>query len=355
MDKISIIVPIYNAERYLEDCIKSLLNQTYGNIEIILVNDGSTDNSREIMNEYAKSDNRIITKHIKNSGVSTARNKGLELVTGQWITFVDSDDWVEPNMLSFAINKARDSDADIVIWSYFMNYVNKQISLSLIPGGNQVFTSNKDLLYLKSIYQLYGESSIKECVSAGTAWCKLYKNEIIKDNNLRFKAELTRAQDVVFSINAFLHAKKIVYFDKQLYHYRINDSSTCSGNRFIPDTKKPFDSLLGEFETFIVINKKGRKYYDAFNARTVQVLLWHLKHKYFHDDYSKGIFHRRKKVLTLINKEPYRTAVNDVDINILPKQEKVMIKLFRRKLILIYFYILNLYGKLGKKRKRKFI
>lgn len=144
MDKISVIVPVYNADNYLGNCIESLINQTYKELEIILINDGSTDESENIMNEYALKDQRVKVRHLKNEGVSNARNVGLDIATGKWISFVDSDDWADLNMLSFAMEKATESNADIVVWSYFKNYLHKEIPLSLIPGGNQTFTTDKD-------------------------------------------------------------------------------------------------------------------------------------------------------------------------------------------------------------------
>ncbi|WP_312009326.1 glycosyltransferase family 2 protein, partial [Shouchella clausii] len=254
MGKVSIIIPAYNAERYISNCIESLLDQTYDDIEIIIVNDGSEDSTKDIVDKYAAVDKRIIAVHLENGGVSTARNKGLEISSGSYVTFVDSDDWVEPDMLSFAVNKIEETKADIVIWSYFKNYIDKQLALSLLPGGSQVFTNNKDILFLRSIYQMYGEDRVRESVSAGAVWCKLYKKEILKENNLKFNKGLIRAQDTIFSLNAFLHASKIVYYDVNLYHYRITNTSTCSGTRFINNTEKPFNLLLDEFSNFISTN-----------------------------------------------------------------------------------------------------
>lgn len=354
MEKISIIVPVYNAEKYLSECIESLIKQTYKCLEIILVNDGSTDNSLKICEGYAKQDDRIKVRSIENSGVSIARNLGIDISTGEYITFVDSDDWAEPNMLEFAINKLKESASDIVIWSYFKNYYNKELELSLIPGGDQVFESNKDILYLKSIYAMYGEETIKESVSTGTVWCKLYKRDFIKKNKLEFNPLLTRSQDTIFSINAFKRAKKISYFDKSLYHYRINDSSTCSGTRFIPNTEIPFNSLLREFEDFIKTLEKNDNYLKALDARIIQVLRWHLEHNYFHPSYKKGLWSRRKEIIQLINSSPYKEALKNADMKILPKKEKVMTKLFTYNFILGFYLIYIINDKINNNRHRKF-
>ena len=118
--KISIIVPVYNAEKYLVECLNSLVEQTYKNIEIILIDDGSIDNSAKICDEYAKKDERIKVVHQKNSGVSVARNNGLDMHTGDYVMFVDSDDWIELNTCEILINNIISNDKDILIYNYYL-------------------------------------------------------------------------------------------------------------------------------------------------------------------------------------------------------------------------------------------
>lgn len=343
MDKVSIIVPIYNAEDYLLNCLESLVNQTYESIEIILVNDGSKDKSLEICKEIAKNDERVKVFSIRNSGVSTARNLGIDKSTGDYITFVDSDDWAEENMIEFALDKANSTDCDVVVWSYFKNYLNKEKRLSLIPGGNQTFTTEKDILYLKSIYQFYGENKLGDTVSAGTTWGKLYKSDLIKKNNIQFKEKLTRSQDVIFGLEAFSKAKLISYYDESLYHYRINNSSTCSGTRFIPDTETPFNLFLNEVKKFSTQFNDNDGYSEALNARTIQVLIWHLDHKYFHKNYDNGIFKIRQEISKLIRSEPYKTALKNVDMALLPKKERTAARLFRHNFIITFYVIYSLH------------
>lgn len=349
--KVSVIIPVYNAEDYIKECIESMLKQTYKNIEIILINDGSKDLSADIIDEYAEQDNRIKAIHIKNSGVSTARNIGLQNSTGDWITFVDSDDWAEPDMVSFAVKKAEETDADIVMWSYFKNYANQQLSLSLLPGGNQVIEEDKDLFHLKAIYSMYGEKGVKESVSSGTVWCKLYKRSLIENNGLQFKVGLTRAQDTIFTINAVECATKIVYYEKNLYHYRITNTSTTSGTRYIKDTKSPFNMLLNEFYSFIKNFNKNEDYYNVFYARTIQVLMWHLKHNYFHPDNTIGFFQRRKEIRKIISKKPFDIALMKVDYNLLPKKEKLMAKLFKHNFILCFYLVYKILDKRNENRR----
>ncbi|MFD1334544.1 glycosyltransferase family 2 protein [Oceanobacillus iheyensis] len=354
MDKVSVIVPVYNAENYLSKSIESLINQSHQSIEIILVDDGSTDDSLSICESYANQDTRVKVHSIKNSGVSAARNLGIDVATGEYITFVDSDDWTEIDMLEHAVANIKQTESDLVIWSYFKNYYNNEVKLSLIPGGDQVFDDDKSILYLKTIYGRYSEEEVTEGVSVGTTWCKLYKTDFIKKNSLKFNPSLTRAQDTIFSIYAFSYANRISFFDRNLYHYRISNSSTTSGTRFITDTHSPFNTLLDEYKLFIQEEGKNEKLQVAFNARTIQVLLWHLEHYYFHERYSKGVWSRRKEIKNLILSEPYKTALLEVDIKLLPKKEKTMTRLLKHKRILTFYFIVSLHSRVEKIRKRRF-
>ena len=121
---ISLIVPIYNVELYLSQCVESILIQTYTNLEVILVDDGSTDNCGKICDDYRNIDSRIIVIHKQNGGLSDARNTGIEIATGNYLCFIDSDDWIEPDMIEFLYNNLVNYDADLYMCDYFISYVN---------------------------------------------------------------------------------------------------------------------------------------------------------------------------------------------------------------------------------------
>lgn len=341
MKKVSIVIPVYNEEKYIANCIESVIGQTYRNIEIIIVNDGSTDQTYSICKEIAEQDIRINLIDIENSGVSTARNIGIENSTGDYITFVDSDDWIEPNMIELAVNKIQSENADVCMWSYFKNFVDKELSLPLLYDDDKIFINDKDLLFFKSINSSYKQSPKMHSVSAGTTWCKLYRKSLLVEHNIRFNPILTRAQDTVFSMNAFYHANKIVYFNKSLYHYRVTNTQISSGNRYIEDTITPFNELLREFRLFSDKVNDNEEFRSVFYKRTISVLLWHLNHKYFHKNYNTSIFIKRKKVLELINTEPYLSALKSVNLKQLPRKKKLLTMLFRKRLIITFYYIVK--------------
>ena len=165
MDKVSIIVPVYNNEEFLDKCLKSIINQTYKNLEIILINDGSKDNSLKIMKDYAIKDTRIIIIDKKNEGVSKARNDGIKKATGQYITFVDSDDYIDLTQIEEMYNAIKKNKVDVVRSNYKVHYD----KVSRVDKGDLAEISNKILkkrkikeVFLKKIYAIYKARVFKD-------------------------------------------------------------------------------------------------------------------------------------------------------------------------------------------------
>lgn len=202
-DKLSIIVPVYNVQSYLNRCISSIVNQTYRNLEIILVDDGSTDNSGKLCDSYALHDNRIKVIHKTNGGLSSARNAGLSVVTGHYIGFVDSDDYIEPNMYELLLESMRGLHADIVCAETFIERGNHKKYHPRFKE-NCVFTHEEALNILL-------DGSLDTAV-----WNKLYKASLFK--NLTF-IEGRIYEDVGFLYKVFDKANVVAYVNKPLYHY----------------------------------------------------------------------------------------------------------------------------------------
>ncbi|WP_244834586.1 glycosyltransferase [Clostridium sp. BJN0001] len=209
---ISIIVPVYNVEKYLEKCVNSLINQTYKNIEIILVDDGSKDSSGEICEKLSQKDSRIFVVHKKNGGLSSARNEGLKYAEGSYIGFVDSDDWLSPNMYETLYDILIKNDADISYCKFFKT----SNETSEIPKENEnkisVF-NNKE-----GMNNFYTDLSVYTIV----AWNKLYKRELFLD--VRYP-EGKIHEDEGTTYKLFYKAEKTVYIDKAFYYYRVNPES----------------------------------------------------------------------------------------------------------------------------------
>ncbi len=207
MPKVSVIVPIYNVEKYLEKCINSLLSQTLEDIQIILVNDGSKDNSGNIAREYEKNNkNRIIYVEKENGGLSDARNYGLKYATGDFIAFLDSDDYIEKNAYEKMYNKAIEENADYVECDFIWEFPNKIRVDKQYPYKNK-----KEMLSFVRV----------------VAWNKLIKSQLITDNNLEFPKGL-RYEDVEFTYKLIPFVNKFAYVDKPFIHYVQREGSIAN-------------------------------------------------------------------------------------------------------------------------------
>lgn len=200
--QVSIVVPIYNVECYIDQCINSLINQTYKNIEIILVNDGSPDNSPFIADRYAEKDPRIHVIHKKNGGLSDARNVGLSLSRGKYICFVDSDDYVELEMIEKTVSQMLVSQVDVLIYGLY-NEIHDEVGN--IINKNTVSINPDDPYSVMSVI--------------GYAWNKLYNTDFLKKNKLQFEKGLALVEDIVFNEKVFSVSNRIEYLDVPLYHY----------------------------------------------------------------------------------------------------------------------------------------
>ncbi len=223
MSKVSIIVPVYNSVEHLSRCIDSILCQTLHDIEIILINDGSTDNSGDICNHYAESDKRIKVLHKKNAGQGLARNDGIAIAKGEYIGFVDSDDFIEPDMYEVMYNKARQSDADMITCGYYRDSSNSRVIES--TTHDDVFSGVECIEYMQSI--IGDDFSNKRFVhSTGSVWSSIYKRENIIINNIRFLSERqVLSEDSIFNLTYIPHCKRIITISAPFYHYCLNEGS----------------------------------------------------------------------------------------------------------------------------------
>lgn len=212
---ISIIIPIYNVEKYLRECLDSILNQTFQNFEIICVDDGSTDKSLEILEEYKNRDERFILLKQEHEGAGSARNKGIEFARGKYIQFLDSDDYFEPDMLEELYNHAEKYDADMVVCS--SRKVDDQ--KNIVESGNPISPINTNITPREKPFCWKDFKEDIFCLFNVPAWNKLYLKELIVSNNLAFQ-NLTSCNDVAFGHISKICAKRIVVFNKELVNYR---------------------------------------------------------------------------------------------------------------------------------------
>ena len=209
--KISVVIPVYNTEKYLRACLSSVVNQTYSNIEIIIINDGSSDNSTLICEEYSKSDERITFIDKDNEGVSVARNIGITLAKGEWIYFLDSDDFLDFNAFEKLINIASDTNCDVI-----------QFGLRRLMVGN-IVSENKPSNYQEyQDLELFLEENELKPVSA---CLHFFKSSLIKNNKIKFNEKLKHNEDMLFVYSLYCHLKKIVVINDILYNLVLREDS----------------------------------------------------------------------------------------------------------------------------------
>ena len=232
-DLVSVIVPIYNVEKYLKKCIDSIINQTYQNIEVILVDDGSTDNSGKICDEYIEIDSRISVIHKKNGGLSSARNAGLEKANGKYILFEDSDDYIEENLFQKCIKKMQIEDADICVFGYQKEnddgVIYQKYKFGEFCVSNEVFENE---LYKRLIDN-----------SFGYVWNKIYKLSTIRMGKIIFSDQIVDREDMIFNLELLSNIKKIMYLNYMGYHY-IQRSNSLVHNCDIRRIKKMNDFFV---------------------------------------------------------------------------------------------------------------
>lgn len=213
---ISVLVPVYKVEKYIRRCLDSVIGQTYANLEIILVDDGSPDASGKICDEYSQRDARIRVRHIPNGGLSVARNTGLDMATGEYIGFVDSDDWVEPTMFEDLLKHAVSEKSDIAMCG--MNRIKDGHKSEAFYFNRTCNVATDDFL----------ESLFKDEIGS-QVWSCLYRKEMFED--VRFPEGRTCLQDVAVMHRVFARANKIAFLHKALYNYNINDASVSYSPR----------------------------------------------------------------------------------------------------------------------------
>lgn len=281
--KVSVIIPVYNVEPWLRECMDSIVNQTLKEIEIICVDDGSTDNSGNILDEYASQDNRITVIHQENQGVSVARNSGLELVHGEYITFVDPDDYIALDTYEKTYHLAKKDDVDIL-----------QFRFRLFTDGKDVPSSRqKEVLDAPIV----SASSVIKKISP-QIWNKLFKAEIIQKDKLRFIPKVTIGEDIIFSYRALAHAEKIKIIKAQLYNYRQRPDSIIH----ISSKEDRLKSFLKRVKPICEEWRKTEKL--AGNER--------LFLEYFMDtsmSYGQIRYKYAKEILNLLHKDIYNEKV----------------------------------------------
>ena len=331
--QVSIIVPVYNVENYIERCLNSLVNQTFKDIEIITINDGSTDKSLELINKYVKEDIRVSVIDLGDEGVSYCRNLGVEKANGKYIMFVDSDDWIDFNMVEVMYKKAEENNIDLVMCSYIREF--KDHSKEKIFNLPEEIIYKEDKVKNELLRKLVGpvkeELSNPEMLDAlGTVWGKLYRADILKENKLKFVDlnEIGSAEDTLFNIFTFNYLSKVMFLNKHMYHYwRDNPKSVTS--QYNPKLKEQRKVFFKYISDFIKENNFEQVFEEALNNRIcTSVLGLGLIECSKNNKISR--INKIKNIKIIINEEYIRNAYKNLEL-----------KYFSIHWRIFYFFIKN--------------
>ncbi len=337
--KVSIIIPVYNAEKTIEKCLESIINQKYENLEIILVNDGSTDNSKEILEQYKEKDSRIILINKENTGVSDTRNIGIEKATGDYIMFVDADDTVEKNILKRNLSIIDEKKIDVLKYNYHI--VNSKKG---IIKNQENYNKYADKILSENDIEAFIDDLLESKFN-GYVWTLIIKKSIIQ--NVRFNTQIGMKEDLLFYIELLNNVKSMYFLNENLYNHYENDASVCRSSKY----------YYRNFEDYVKVNKllidtlKEQNQYTSSREEniTISTILGLESVFYKLCRQHKVNIEELDKMLDDINAN--KIINSDVNLSEIKSQIKISIFLIRKKkkYVLIVFnklrYILSIIKK----------
>jgi len=332
-EKVSIVIPCYNAENYIEKCIKSIISQTYTNIEIILINDGSTDNTLKHLIYFELLDSRVILVNQLNKGVSESRNIGIDIAKGVYILFIDNDDWIDIDYIEQMVKKIN--NYDLILCSYYKEFKMHTSIRQLNISG--VFQSS---FIQRRIVGLMNDelSDPSQADSIVTVWAKLYKSKIIKDNSIKFISLkiIGSADDVLFNLQYLEYSKEVLVFDVPFYHYRKHNFFSITSTY----KKDLFYKWLNLFNYILkTIKSKDSIYSEAYYNRVCLSLIGLGLNEIQNPN---GYSDRIKNIKQILNHPLYRTAYKQLQLNYFPFHWKLFFAFAKYKLALgVYFMLLG--------------
>ena len=325
MSKVSVIVPIYNTEiGYLRNCIASILSQDHKDIELLLIDDGSKNGTGYVCREYAGADERVKFFEQGNLGVSVARNRGLDEATGDYVLFVDSDDFISPGIVEQLTKEMDELTADVLFFGYCTSYTNRELARVIKRPDLTLFDSDTLQKAILNANPRLGPLEV------GAPWGKLIRRSVIEKAHLRFVPGLKKGQDTVFTLNLLEYCRCISYLPVAGYHYRV--SGTSISHRFSRDMIPVMEKTLGAYADFIERFGKGAAFRQSLLNKYYRVLTGEYMELYFtHPDNDAPPEDMRREFEALCEKEPYKSAIAALDTKTLTGMDKLIYSLVKKK------------------------
>lgn len=336
--QLSVIIPIYKVEKYLHKCLNSIINQSFTDIEIILIDDGSPDHCGQICDEYAQKDSRIIVIHKSNGGLCAARNDGIQRATGKWIAFIDSDDWCENDYYENMFRELNNRDVDVFMaGGHYLEYEDQKI-LKFNSHNPFFYEDRKDLDFLmaKVLAPQCGTDGDVYAASAGLPWDKLYKREFIKENDLLFDTDSKAWEDLLFNFYVFDKAKKVAGGTCFGYHYRmITTSITKSYN---PQREKINYMFIDKLSLYMEQREKSEIIQNAIYCRSINMISNLFSSYYFNKSNSLSYYEVVEKVKAMKRMPYYYEAIHCKGNKLFSKRQKILKILLQTPCIWILKY-----------------
>lgn len=346
MNKVSIIVPIYHVAPYLEQCVSSLLNQTYTNIEIILVDDGGDDECPDMCRVYAQKDDRVVYIRKENEGQSYARKSGLEISKGDLIMYVDGDDWIEPQTVQVAVDALVGHQADIVIFGYNRVYKDTIFESSLFNGNKQFVEETVRKLHRMMVGPVESElASVERADRITTMWGKLYRRERAFAGVWVSEREVGSSEDAIYNLGAFRDANKCVYLDKFLYNYRKTNIESTT-RKYRTRMIAQWQCLYQHFERYIQENGLGQEYKIALNNRIALGMLGIGLNELESD---KNFWSKAKYLRKVLKYPKWKNAFKQLEFKYFPMKWKIFYSLCKYKQTETLLILLKIIRKLKTK------
>ena len=321
-EKVSVIIPVYNQELYLTDCISSIINQTYKNLEIIIVDDGSTDSSSDIIKKFCAEDNRIVFVEKKNTGVSDTRNIGVSKSSGDYLMFVDSDDWIELDTIEKLLLKIKLENVDVIRYNdiVYDKYENKKLDDFYELSDKKLIDNDMEKIY-KYIF------SANKNIACYSPTLFMKKNVVPM-----FDVKLKYMEDMVFYIDLISNINSIYFYNEHLYNYRYNGKSVTK------NYNKQLDNIFNQIDSIKVIkNKLGEKYHNILNQLAFTLSIGKMDLYLYGSKESN--FVKKRKILNVIKNENYESISFKFNPNNLSIDKKIEYYLLKKNKIYMFIFL----------------
>ena len=337
------VVPIYKVPySLLCNCIESILNQSYTNIELILVEDGSPDKCGEVCDKYAAKDSRVHVVHKKNEGLSEARNTGTRIATSTWITFVDGDDWVDPDFVESFMSKVKSQKehADFYIYNGYRNYSGKEVVCTPYYNDEKRFITYTERESLQKECCLVPTRNNGNQLFIGSGWAKVYRLSFLRDNNLFFTI-VPYGEDSIFFMYSVEKASIIEYVSKPVYHYRDTEGGMVNGFRFKADEEQ--EIYLKELFQFAKIYNKSSDFVDTLYYRVFISLQRVISQKFYNKQYSKNSWTKYYECKKYCSIKPFSEIFSHIKFSNLNRNSKIKYVIIRLQLFALFRLFRNTY------------